>query len=201
MSVVVTVNDLASPRLEAAMRGLRSMRGLHAVIGSRVAVLLRNHFTAKNKSSPNAKGFPRQNFWNRFRNVTSKASEEGVTVTVPDPQGALRHKVSGGTITPKRGRALFIPLAPEAYKLGAQARLRDAFPDAFVFKGKRRLFLARPGSGGSGRGSLRILGLLVPRVTHKADPTAIPSDAVIRDEAITRARNYLNRLIVSGRAA
>jgi hypothetical protein len=195
MSLTITAQDLATPKLAELMAGLRRPRGLHATMASRVAVRLRRHYAEKNQSSPNAKGFPRQNFWNRFRNVTSRADDEGAVVTIPDPQGALRHKVSGGTITPKRGRALFIPLSPEAYKLSGQARMRDAFPDAFLFRGKKRLFLARPGSGKKGKGSLRILGMLVPKVTHRADPTALPPEADLRSEAITGANNYLTRLL------
>lgn len=191
MNITVTVQDLATPRLRSLMQNLSRPRGMHTVMGQRVAVALRQHFISKNASSPNENGWPRQNFWNRFQHVTSRADDLAATVTIPDPQGALRHKISGGTVTPKRGRALAIPLTPEAYALGSRASYRDAFPDAFIFKGKKFAFLARPGGE---KGKLRLLALLLPRVTHHADPTAMPPAESLRAEAITGVRNYLSRM-------
>ncbi len=46
------------------------------------------------------------------------ADHTGALVAFPDEDGSLRHKIYGGTITPKRAQALTIPLVPEAHGRG-----------------------------------------------------------------------------------
>lgn len=183
--VIIDIKDFS--------KHLDNPQPLNATMGQRVAVLHRKHFVAKNRRG-NSRGWPSSNFWLRFQDVTMTADNAGATVSIPDPQGALRHKRDGGTIKPKRSKFLAIPLAPEAKVAGQNSSYRDAFPDAFVLQGKRNLFLARPGAGQGGRGSVRILAILLKSVTHKADPTALPNRTDVENEALIGATNYLERI-------
>jgi hypothetical protein len=194
MSISVNINDQVGPQLAAVNDALTRRSGLHKRMAEDVAAVLRKHFKTNNSSKANKKGWPRQNFWNRFRAVTSSGNELSGTVTIPDKDRALRHKIEGGTIRPKSGKFLLIPMTGAAYKLLGGARARDAFPDAFpVKKRDGRMFLAR-GSGDS----LRVLARLVPSVTHAADPDALPPDQDMQAVAVQGARRYLALALARG---
>jgi len=191
--IEIDISDSITPELKHIEQRLDNRRDLHVTIGQRVAVLCRRHFLKRN-SEGNRRNWPRSNFWLRFQDTIQTADDRQATVSIPDEQGALRHKIKGGTITPKRSKFLAIPLAPEAKKAGADTTFRQAFPDAFVLQGKRRAFLAQPGINKGSRGSIRILAVLVRSVTHAADPRALPATRSIEQEAVTGATNYLARL-------
>lgn len=189
MSMQVSINNRVGPQLAAINDSLKSRSGIHKTMAQEVAVSLRKHFLNLNASKANSKGWPRQNFWNRFggTKTTSTGNDAEGTVTIADPQGALRHKINGGTVKPKRGKFLLIPLTAAAYRLLGRATARTAFPDAFVLKKQGRMLLAR----NNGK-SLQVLARLLPSVTHAAEPDALPSSQDMESTAVEGARKYLN---------
>lgn len=57
-----------------------------------------------------------------------------VVVTIADPRFA--HRITGGTVTPKRGQYLAIPLTAEAYRRSGSGSLRNVWPELQVFSFK-----------------------------------------------------------------
>lgn len=98
--------------------------------------------------------------WN-FRS----ASKDGATIA----NGAqyYRFKVTGGTITPKRAKALTIPMLPEAVGRTAAKYQTDTGNRLFKIKGKKALF-RKDGDG------VKAVYALVSRVTQKPWPNALP---------------------------
>ncbi len=201
--ITVSIKDTATPALMRLLAQARSAGPMQAA-GQRVAVLLRNHFRDANTSRANRKGWPRQNFWAGFaRRVSLGPTSPGKAVIhIQDPQGALQHKISGGVVRAKRGRMLAIPLTGEAYKRGAQARIPDAFPDAFVVRTAKGAWIVQDKYSTRGNGRrrsgikgqrLQFLFKLVPKVTHAADPKALPDAKTMAGEAVIGINNWFQR--------
>lgn len=201
--ITVSIKDTATPALMRLLAQAKSAGPMQAA-GQRVAVLLRTHFRDANSQRPNRKGWPRQNFWAGFaRRVSLGPTSPGrAVIHIQDPQGALRHKLSGGVVRPKRGKMLAIPLTGEAYKRGAQARIPDAFPDAFVIRTAKGAWIVRDkyATRGSGRRRngikgqrLQFLFRLVPKVRHAADPKALPDTKTMSREAVIGISNWFER--------
>lgn len=205
--ITVAIRDYATPELMRMVGQVRTAGPLQAA-GQRVAVALRRHFQEANATRPNRKGWPRQNFWAAFarRVALASASPTRAIVRIQDPQGALRHKLTGGTIRAKRGKMLAIPLTGEAYRRGAMARIPDAFPDAFLLRTQRGAYIVRGtyqtrGSGRKRSGikgqRLQFLYRLVPSVTQAADPQALPAPAVLGREAAEGLEGWIRRNTVA----
>lgn len=203
--ITVRIVDRLTPELQRLLGQVRSAGPMQAA-GQRVVVLLREHFRRAEAERPNRRGWPRQHFWAQFarRVALVSAGSERAVVGIQDPQGALQHKITGGTIRPKRGRMLAIPLTGTAYRLGAMARLRDAFPGAFVIRTAKGVWLVRSNwesRGKRGRGAARgiqrerleFLFRLVPRVTQAPDPRAMPEPRRMADEAVAGITGWLQR--------
>jgi phage gpG-like protein len=125
----VQVQDAATPALAAIARLVRAPRGLMAAAGKRVEKEYRGHFLALDRQG-NARGWPRSHFWaRRVRQATSLTSvtDTGAKVTIASPE--FGHKVRGGTVRPKRGKFLAIPMTPQAKarrKKSLAVLIRDA---------------------------------------------------------------------------
>ena len=182
LRIAITAPDLSGWRKAC------DPRELHEELGNEYARLLVEHFRAKN-AKPNARGFPRSNFWNGVAGATAfdSADEKGATVKVSDPYGRpMLHRYFGGVIRPGAGRkALALPVRPEA--AGVLPR-SGAIPDLFVLRSKSsgRAFLARRELG-----ALRLYFRLVPFVKQAADPTALPPESVTQDALTAHAETFL----------
>lgn len=148
--------------------------GVHKVLGLAYQDILVAHFRDKNRT-PNAKGFPRKNFWNTVAEHTvfdpaTDADESGATVTLDGEPGrhfALRY--FGGKVEPKKAKYLAIPLTAEA----AAARRPREVEGLFLLRGRNgNKFLARKTPAG-----LERLFLLTKSTTHLPDATALPPEA------------------------
>lgn len=207
--ITVRVRDRMTPEMQNLLREVRSAAPMQAA-GQRVVVLLREHFRKAEAERPNRRGWPRQHFWAQFarRVALVSASSEMAVVGVQDPQGALQHKITGGTIRAKRGRMLAIPLTATAYRLGAMARIPDAFPDAFVMRTRKGAWIVRSrweNRGGRRRGRqgkfvsglkqerLEFLFRLLPSVTQRADPRALPEPEDFAREALAGITGWMRR--------
>lgn len=197
ISGTIQINDQATPELLRIRAQVKRPRALMAAAGKRVERELRSHFLAKD-SEGNRRGWVRSHFWNkRVRQATSFTGATDTTAEVEIASPEFVHKLRGGTIRPKRGRALAIPLTNRAKKAGSPREWDD---DAlFPLKTKRGLFLmiATLGKGRGGIKGQRLIAAykLLPKVTHRPDPTALPPEgnleAAVEDEAL----KYLRRSI------
>lgn len=117
-------------------------------------------------------------------------SANGATISNDSP--FYRHKVEGGTIRPKRGKALTIPLIPEARGILASDYQRNSGKDLFTIKGKNALFEriatitagARGRRGQAGATPIRGTGIravyaLVSSITQGPWPGAVPPSEAI----------------------
>jgi hypothetical protein len=193
MSISYTITDNVSPTLNNLIEGLTNRKGLNSTVGVGVAVLFRKHFITMNQERPNKRGFPRRNFWSKFKNVAHSADNDGATIAIPDNQGALRHHYYGGEVKPKRGKFLAIPLSGKAYK--SKARMRDSFPNAFVFVSKKGNLLLAETNGKGKRKKMTLLALLLSSVMHKGDVTVLPQTTDVEKEIGLRAGNYIGRIL------
>jgi len=186
-----SVNDLATPRLEALRRqlGPAGRTALARTLADELATQLRLHFAFRDQEG-NVHGFPRTHWWlrqARDRTFVRLASDGSASVEVDSAQFA--HKVSGGPIYPRPGhRALTIPLDATA-----AATTPRAVPGLFVYRSTRRgtAFLAAPAPGGS----VRCYWRLASSVNQSPDPRALPAADTLRNVLAIRAAAEVARLV------
>lgn len=177
MSALFTVTDNATPELLEFIESLTSRRPLMAALGARLEDELTDHLLDRN-SEPNARGWPKQNFWADIRDATAldAVSDEEAAVKIAD--GRINQKVFGGTLTPKRGKALAIPLTSRAYAAGSP-REGGYGEELFLLdrsaEGKAPLLAIDAG------GQLSAEYILVRSVTQEPDPEALPKNQRVQD--------------------
>jgi hypothetical protein len=192
MNIVTTVSDNISPLLRESAARLVDARPLMAELGKELVITLRAHFQELDRK-PNARGFPRRHFWSRtVRNATAltEVTNTSATVTVASPE--FVHKVTGGTITAKRAKALAIPLTGEAYK----AERASLFPRPLtmvVRKGRPPLLVETGTIGKNSKWTIHYV--LLKSVTHRPDPNAVPKQAVIDTRLMARLQSAMARLL------
>lgn len=179
MSVSIKI-DVDTELDEAVQSALRVMTGPQR----------RQTFQIAGRASTNAlkkyhRNFNAQGRWSKRGGGPSEFGEEvtrgwgmsrvdvnGVVITNAAPHFAF--KITGGTITPKRRRALTIPLIPEA---------RGRFAEVFERVTGKKLFIPRGTSvlaykDKSDPKGFRAVYALVRSVTHKPWPGAMPKEEV-----------------------
>lgn len=161
----------------------RFASALEAVRGA-VARALSNclieHFRAKNTRG-NAKGFPRSNYWAQAADsVTSRVDGDTVIASITHP--GVRLRWLGGTVTPKRGRAMAIPVHPS---------VANVWPSEMVGKNTFAVWLKDRQGGfiaSTDGDNMTVLWRLVRKATHLPDSSVMPSmeerQKVIRQSAI-----------------
>lgn len=114
--------------------------------------------------------------FSRQENLVSKITDPGNTGTleIKDENGALRHKISGGTVTAKRAKFLTLPVSEHARRESARGSgpAHGGIPGLFFARRKngRGLFLATENAG-----RIVVHYLLKKSVTHKPHPEVFPS--------------------------
>lgn len=184
------------------------------VAGRSVGSALKAHFKHKQETEPNKLGGKRTNFWADVgRSVSAPTQTSTTSVEVSIDHVAINQKVHGGTIRPKAPRkAIAIPIDPSVYgKMPSTCGIALALVYAKK-NGKVSVFLAAAETqerkkyqyGGTQatlqtRYSHAVIGkplfLLLKSVTQKADPTALPKDAVLQTAAEEGAQAYINSQI------
>ena len=191
-TINIRVADGITPELNRIAGEIGRPRALLAACGKELEIQLRKHF-AKRDSEPNAMGFPKSHFWRNTvgRNTAlTEVSDSRAVVTIASPEFA--HKVYGGTITAKRGKALSIPISPEAYKAGSASLFPR--PLTMVCRPNRPPLLVETGLIGKSR-SWKLHYVLLKSVTQKADPKAWPEQADLERSILERARALLARIL------
>jgi len=180
------ITDRITPALRTIGDGIRQPRPLMAMLGKTVEVETRAHFAARDREG-NRKGWAPRHFWNREgrdKTTLSRIEADRAVVTISSP--AIAHKVTGGTIKPKRGRALAIPLTERAYAQGSPRNWQG--PELFRPPGKRYLAI-RDGE------AIRVQYILVGSVTQDPDPRALPDPAALETKLIKKAEAWQRRLL------
>ena len=149
---------------------------MNAVLGKAKRVV-HEHFQALN-ASRNRYG---SNFYGKWEvnsavnPVVLNGGSKGKLELI-DEKGALRHKIYGGAVTPKRAKFLTIPISEQAKHQSARGSnaAHGEIPGLFLARGKngRGLFLATENNG-----NLVVHYLLKKSVTHKPHPEVMPSTA------------------------
>lgn len=145
----------------------------------------------------NEMGWPSIGFFAGGRNSVEKnvglaqITDKGAVITIADPRFA--HRITGGTVTPKRAKLLAIPLRAEAYRLSGKGSIRESAPGLKLVVYPKGVYLIqdnRP-KGGAGKKQVAIKPWfkLVPRVTHRPRPQEAPDPAKLSDDA----RSAMNR--------
>lgn len=196
----ITVTDTATPMLDNLSRQLKNARPLFARLGKFAEGYLRSHF-AERESRPNKRGWPKQHVWARIRSATAlrDVSDDDASVAISSVEFA--HKLDPqNPVSPKRGKMLAIPLTAEAYAAGSPRE--GVLQGLFVWKRKGAV---RGGSGvylaqRDGK-TLRVQYALLPRVSHAADPEALPDMGKMSETMILEAGRVVNELIAKGNMA
>jgi hypothetical protein len=188
-------DDKITPELNRIARQLESPRPLMAAVGKELEVQLRGHFTKRDQQG-NAQGFPRRHFWARVVRAATALTEvldRRATVTIASPE--FLHKLTGGKVTPKRAKALSIPLSAEAYKAGSASLYPK--PLTMVVRRGHAPLLVETGTIGKSK-SWKIAYVLLKSVTHPADPNALPNMRDVTQALIARGRAVLARAMRPG---
>jgi hypothetical protein len=187
-------SDTVTPHLRQLASRLQNKRPLLAALGKQLEIDLRKHFL-KRDGEGNKRGFPRKHFWrNQVAKQTALTSvtDTSATVTIASPE--LIHKINGGIVTPKRAKALAIPLSPEAYKAGS-ARLFPRELTMISRPGKAPLLVETGIIGKSTAWKLHYI--LLKSVKHNPDPNALPPQRDLAASLLTRARAHVARIMGS----
>lgn len=162
------------------------------VLGREARNTLRKHYLGRQAKDANKLGGKRTNFWRSVaQSVQSPVIAGTHTVTVAISHPAIRQKVEGGTIVPKRVRALTIPVSPEAY-----GRTAETLEHELGIK----LFRV-PSDLGNGvlaaamkDGRIKVHYALRRSVHQNPDPEALPPTSSLVSSLIARAQAWWARV-------
>lgn len=208
---MLTIN-ITEPAMPEELRRIPELlahpKPLLAAGGQQLASDLRDHFGERDKQ-PNKMGWPSKHFWAGIRGATALASvsDDSATVSISDP--AINQKVYGGTITPKRGRMLAIPMNADAYRAGSPRSLQTDFlhiiatrKGVFLVEREATKIARRRGKKGGykpvGQMGLRFWYHLVPSVTQDPDPNALPDENYLYGSVLYAIRGVLDAEIERG---
>lgn len=142
-----------------------------------IEVLVIEHLRKKNAATkPNKFGLPKTNYYaTAAEDVASSVSGKTARVEVNAPGIVLKY--TGGTIRPKK-KALAMPISPAVHGIWPSERGGDL---TMIWpKGKSRGYLKDPETN-------KLLYILLPKVTVRADKTVLPTD----DEILSAAENAI----------
>jgi len=194
----ITRDDI-TPDLRRILKSVEPGGALGKVLGRAAANALKHHFRELNTARPNKLGGSRSHFWNAVAASVQnpRAVSGGITVAISHPHIAQR--LFGGTIRPRKKKAIAIPVHASGY--GVYPRI---YPGTLAFipdrSGRNKGYLVegeeftlqrgkrkgekskRPKPGGA------LIYVLKGAVSQAADPTVLPPPAIIRQALTAAAR-------------
>jgi hypothetical protein len=197
MITVRIAKDEITPDLRRLLKSVTPGGPLGKVLGRACANELRRHFRTLNSQRANKLGGKRTNFYSRVAEAVQNPQPRagGISVAISHPHIAQR--LYGGTITPRKKKALAIPVHKSAH--GVMARI---YPGTLAFipakGGTTKGYLVQgievPIKRGKRKGGKRIVPkpggamiyVLKGAITQRADKTVLPPTAKMA-EALTRA--------------
>jgi hypothetical protein len=87
-------------------------------LGKELHVAYLEHFRML-EGRGNKQGWPQRHFWNREVARFTTFASDGTIAKLTVASSAYLHKIHGGRILPRRGKALAIPRSPRAYAKGS----------------------------------------------------------------------------------
>lgn len=161
---------------------------LYKDVGRGLANQLKKHFAKREQDNPNKLGGARTHWWLEVRDAVQQAEivPDGVSVSIVHP--AFPARVYGATVRPQRASALTIPIHKLAYGRRARVFESETGKKLFRLKGKRVLMADFDGD-------IVPIYALVKSARIPKDPDALPEDAAIIGEALTRSRKHLARML------
>jgi hypothetical protein len=191
IDVTITTTGGAKAFLVDLTQEISDRREFHEVLANRLRDELVDHFRAKN-ATPNRLGGKRTNFWNDIADATGvkDVRDDGATVTVAERR--INIHLFGGTIVPKKAKALTIPLVAAAHGESV-ASYQTKYGSLFAVRGKNALF-EKTGD------SIRAVFALRRSVKIPRDPDALPTDDALRAALAEEAEDYLAALNAGGAA-
>ena len=159
------------------------------LIGVDTADITRDHLYRKDRK-PNKLGGRKTHYYRAAGDsVNHEVTRTGAVVNVS--QVGIRQRLEGGVITPKKAKALTVPVRARAH--GKRTR---EFGDTFILKKSQS---GDPATVGvivqdQGGGVLDALYVLRTRVTQQPDPDVLPKSSLYVQTATQAIVNFLNRL-------
>lgn len=219
MQITVTYQDDASDALSRLRAGLGAMETLHASMAFAVEASIRDHLRDKGYlGRKNALGGKTTGFWKGVSNsVASAADSDGATVSISARGAALQY--FGGTVVPKKAKALSVPVHPSAHGLFARR-----YPERLAYIPASTQFGPfRAGQGqdtvgylvrgetytrtrgkNKGKEAVRplpkerggeLIYVLRARTYHDADPDMLPAGDKMATDAAEAGADYLESLL------
>jgi hypothetical protein len=194
IKIKANIEDNASPALRAVIGALTGAKAeSFNALGGRAAVIAAK---AYHRDFDKAKGWrgarylgPSQGDGGSFGAAITAGwnfqSSDQSGATIVNSAQFYAHKVTGGTITPKRAKWLTIPLIAEAKGLRVFSYQEITGKRLFRPKGKNVL-MEKTADGG-----IRSVYALVRSVTHKPTPGALPDKSLLADAFVKRWREAL----------
>lgn len=196
-AILIRATNTAGPAAKAVSRAITPAR-LNPVIGRSANNTVREHLFGLNSTRPNALGGRRTNFYAQAARATNFKVVSDTAIVVSIPHVGIAQRFFGGTIRPKSGTYLTIPVHPAAH--GKRAREFDL---ELVFGlGGQPIALAtkRTVAGRSGR-QISAFGeiyyKLVREVIQRPDETVLPYNELIAARVQTDVNAVVNRAIAS----
>lgn len=198
ITIQVNVADGASPALVAVISALTGAQA--AELSEQGGIAARNAAVKYHREFDQSGGWkgkrylgPGANDGGRFgsdvaRGWALESFTSGGAVIANDATH-YAFKVRGGTIRPKRAKALTIPLIQEAKGLYASVYQQNTGKRLFAIKGKNALFES------TGKDTVRAVYALVKSVTMAPWPNAVPPDEVIGSAYTDQYREGLLEII------
>ena len=189
----ITIDDKATKPIAALFSALaaENREDLMAIASRASLVSMQEYydeFNTKggwlNKSLPtHGAGRVSTGFGNTITEGWNVSGVDGTGFTLNNGAPWLSHKISGGTIKPKSGKYLTIPLVPEAHGV----RARD-YPNKTFFAG-RAIMETLPS------GEARPVYALVKSVTQKPTKGALAPEKIYLDPALEAIQDHLERAL------
>lgn len=159
---------------------------LMELAGNAVKFTLREHFEMKARR-PNKRGFHKTGYWSKIESATTFIGSTAASATVAIQDDTFTAKIYGATITPKKAKALAIPLSDQAYGKRPTQWDNPTLLKLVKRNGKAPL-LATVGSDGS----INPQYVLLRRVRVPADAEALPRDEKIWKSVFDELETYDN---------
>ena len=179
-------------------------------VAKELKVIYLEHFRML-ESRGNQHGFPARHFWNREVARYTTTTSDNTTATVQVASSAYMHKISGGRIMPKNGKALAIPVSSRAYAAGAPRVcglplifIPDLNKKIIGFLVEHEVMAVKVGQRGKQKGVHRVdnaktLGtihyLLVPYVDQAPMPDAKPPASTRNTRVGTVIRQWIDGIM------
>lgn len=202
IALSITADDSISPDLRRLLRTLDPAGPVGKILGRAAANELRRHFRALNGKRANRLGGPRSNFYSRVAETVNAPRVVPGAVVVQISHPHIAQRLFGGTLRPRKAKALAVPVDATAY--GVYPRI---YPGTLAFipargKGETKGYLVdgemRTVTRGENEGTERaapkpggrLLYVLRGSIVQRADPSILPDQAVMH-AALDRATRLI----------